>query len=48
MDDSQDSAARTPQTHRFVSEREMMEYLNRALWEIERRRAQEQHCSGGE
>ncbi|MEN9581332.1 MAG: hypothetical protein RJA70_4341 [Pseudomonadota bacterium] len=41
MDDSQDSEARTPQIRRFVSEIELMESLNRSLWEIERIRVQE-------
>lgn len=41
MDDSQESAARTPQTRRFVTELEMLESLDRSLWEVERRRVQE-------
>lgn len=41
MDDRQNPAERTPQTRRFVTEMEMLELLNRALWEVERQRAQE-------
>jgi hypothetical protein len=41
MDDSQNTAERTPQMYRFVTEREMLERLDRSLWEIERQRAQE-------
>lgn len=41
MDDSQEPEARTPLIRRFVSEMELMESLNRSLWEIERIRVQE-------
>lgn len=41
MDDSQETAARTPQRYRFVTELEMMEFLNRSLWEVERPRVEE-------
>jgi hypothetical protein len=41
MDDRQNPAERTPQTRRFVTEMEMLELLNRSLWEVERQRAQE-------
>jgi hypothetical protein len=41
MDDSQTPEARTPHTHRFVTELEMLETLNRALWEVERSRVEE-------
>jgi hypothetical protein len=30
-----------PRDRRFVTEHELMEALNRSLWEVERRRAQE-------
>jgi hypothetical protein len=41
MDDGQSPEARTPRTNRFVTELELLETLNRALWEVERRRAEE-------
>jgi hypothetical protein len=48
MDDGQNSAERTPQTHRFVTELEILELLNRSLWEVERQRAQEHVLYVGE
>jgi hypothetical protein len=41
MDDSQSQEARTPRTHRYVPELEMLESLNRSLWEVERARVEE-------
>lgn len=41
MDDSQEVEARTPHTHRFVTELEMLAQLNRSLWEVERKRVEE-------
>jgi hypothetical protein len=41
MDDSQTQEARTPRTHRYVPEIELMESLNRSLWEVERSRVEE-------
>jgi hypothetical protein len=41
MDDSQSPEARTPRNNRFVTELEMLETLNRALWEVERSRVEE-------
>jgi len=41
MDDSHDSEARMPRDHRHVSEQDLLESLNRCLWEVERRRAEE-------
>jgi hypothetical protein len=46
MDDSRDVEARTPQTRRYVSELELLEALNRSLWEIERQRVEERTESG--
>jgi hypothetical protein len=41
MDDSQTQEARTPRIHRYVPELEMLESLNRSLWEVERARVEE-------
>jgi hypothetical protein len=41
MDDSRDPEARMPQNRRYVPELELLESLNRSLWEIERQRAEE-------
>ena len=41
MDDSQERGAGTPKERKFVSEQDLLETLNRCLWEVERRRAQE-------
>jgi hypothetical protein len=41
MDDSRDAEARMPQNRRYVPEIELLESLNRSLWEIERKRAEE-------
>lgn len=46
MDDSRDVEARTPQTRRYVSELELLEALNRSLWEIERQRVEERTEAG--
>lgn len=41
MDDRQQGEARTPREKRHVTELELMESLNRSLWEVERQRAEE-------
>ncbi len=41
MDDSQEVEARTPHPSRFVTELEMLTQLDRLLWEVERKRAEE-------
>lgn len=41
MDDSQTPEARTPRTRHFVTELELLESLNRSLWEVERSRVEE-------
>ncbi len=46
MDDSQDLEARTPQPRRFVTERELLDTLDRALWEVERQRVEESAAAG--
>jgi hypothetical protein len=46
MDDSRDNEARTPQTRRYVPELELLEALNRSLWEIERQRVEERTETG--
>ncbi len=38
MDDRQDKEAGTPQTPRFVSERQLQRVLDESLWQMERRR----------
>ena len=41
MDDSHENEARMPRERRHVTELELLESLNRSLWEVERRRAEE-------
>lgn len=46
MDDSRDPEARTPQPRRYVPELELLESLNRSLWEVERQRVEERTETG--
>lgn len=45
MDDSQENEARTPQNRRYVTELELLETLDRSLWEVERQRVEEKAAS---
>src|SRR5690606_36616615 len=45
MDDSQENEARTPQNRRYVTELELLDTLDRSLWEVERQRVEEKAAS---